>query len=285
MQKIQCDGDLARYGADDANISHETYDLKSGQEIMNMYFPGRVHLTDYQQKMLTIIDQMRRRKTLIKSKTSLTLQIKSKARGYAFIRVRNTKTTNSEINPKEIIVTKYDMMMAVRDTSTLMEARMVINNAITEIERDVKPRIRTLPIWQKWGKDVKGLGELSLGSIISCCENPGAYKNVGYLWKRFGLGFILDNEKMPIRQRLCRDKDMAVKMGYSPERRSTMHVIGDCLIRARGLYKEIYDFEKEKLEEKHPELTKIHKHRRAMRKMEKIFLRDFRRAWRQTMPQ
>jgi hypothetical protein len=85
-----------------------------------------------------------------------------------------------------------------------------------------------------------------------------------------------------------------IEHGYSAARRSVMFVVGDCIIKSGGEYREIYDAKKVDYLERewcgkcHPagetkdreHCTTGHAHNRAHRYMEKRFLRDLWRVWR-----
>jgi hypothetical protein len=91
-----------------------------------------------------------------------------------------------------------------------------------------------------------------------------------------GVG-VIDGEA----QRKCVDKVKAERHGYNPHRRSLMHVIGENLVKLNqeGRYRSLYLEEKARQAEMHPEMTPMHCHRRAMRKMEKALLADLWKVW------
>ena len=92
----------------------------------------------------------------------------------------------------------------------------------------------------------------------------------------------------------------ALAHGYSPGRRSVMWNIGDCMVKAGGPWRELYDQRKAyeiatqaangitvcpsaKIPKKNPEafMSAGHVHNRAKRYIEKRFLRSLWSAWRQ----
>jgi hypothetical protein len=84
------------------------------------------------------------------------------------------------------------------------------------------------------------------------------------------------------RQRKVTDADEAIRHGYVPRRRALAYVIGDCLIKAKGPAKAIYDQRKAlKIEQG---WTKLHAHRDAKMVMVKHVLKDIWIATRPTEP-
>jgi hypothetical protein len=129
----------------------------------------------------------------------------------------------------------------------------------------------------EWCGSTKGFGLLSLAKIAAEAGGPlENYGNPTRLWKRFGLA-VIDGKA----QRRTKDKVLAVKYGFPPTRRAVMHVVGECLLRARGEYAKVYRERKALEQKKAPELTKIHIHRRALRYTEKCLLRDLWVVWNQ----
>ena len=129
-----------------------------------------------------------------------------------------------------------------------------------------------------WVQSVRGFGMPSFAAIVGEAGDLGSYDSVAKLWKRMGLA-VIDGKS----QRRVSDAAEAARHGYNPRRRSEMHVVGECILKAGGPYREVYDQRKAYETERAPEMSKIHAHRRAMRYVEKRLLRDLWRAWRQAI--
>lgn len=132
---------------------------------------------------------------------------------------------------------------------------------------------KSLPVWPAV-QAMKGFGALNLAAVVGEAGDVGNYRNPSCLWKRMGLA-VINGE----RQRKIADAELALIHGYSPRRRALAFVLGDCLIKASGHYKHIYDARKVQ-ELSRDGMTKIWAHRRAARKMTKDALRDLWVAWR-----
>lgn len=142
-------------------------------------------------------------------------------------------------------------------------------------EKELRRLAKLLPVYS-FVEDVPGFSALGLAQIVAEAGDLSRYDDKSKLWKRMGLGLVGGE-----RQRKVTDKATAMAMGYAPRRRALMHVLGDVLYRKRdNLYRADYDREKARQAALHPELTKMHVHRRALRHMEKMLLRDLWRAWR-----
>jgi hypothetical protein len=145
-----------------------------------------------------------------------------------------------------------------------------------ETEKAMEKDAKQLPIWP-WVESIPGVGALSLAQIIGEAGDLSNYANPAKLWKRFGLA-VINGE----RQRKFKDVEKALEHGYSPERRSILWVIGDCIIKKQGPYRDLYLQRKEVEQTKVPDGSKGLWHNRAKRYMEKRFLRDLWIAWGKT---
>lgn len=168
-----------------------------------------------------------------------------------------------------------------------------IHKAKLGLERDVRPLVRSLPIWP-WARAQRGCGEINLAQIEAAAVSTfyrclADYPTPAALWTRFGVG--LKDGKIQKRVSGRRDGKRsqsektaeAIRFGFSPTRRAILHNLGACLLRGnKGDYKKLYDerkmLETEKLVGE--KTVKIHAHKRALRYIEKRFLTDLWRAWR-----
>lgn len=151
------------------------------------------------------------------------------------------------------------------------EMRIPGEQAIKLAERSIASLVEQLPAW-KWCESIRGFAQQSLGVIVGEAGDLSNYPSISTLWKRMGLA-VFDGKAQGKRT----DVAEASINGYCPRRRSSMHVIGEALMKQNKTYKAVYDAAK--LHELGRVKTKIHAHRRAMRKMEKQFLLDLWLAW------
>lgn len=155
----------------------------------------------------------------------------------------------------------------------LQEARALIHKNRLAPERNMAKLAKQLPVYS-FVEGVHGFGAIGLAQIVGEAGDLSNYANPAKLWKRMGLAVI--NGKS---QRRVSGVE-ALEHGYSPQRRSIMYCIGDSMIKKQNAYRELYLARKVIEEQKMPEGTKLHWHRRAQRYMEKRLLRDLWRAWR-----
>jgi len=139
------------------------------------------------------------------------------------------------------------------------------------VEKVMAREVQKLPI-SAWAAGVRGLGAMSLASIIGEAGDVGSYDNPAKLWKRFGLA--------PKTEYKMTTKEGKEAFCIPRRRRSIMWVVGDVLIKCnRGPYRQLYDERKAYEADRNPEMSKMHCHRRAQRYMEKRLLRDLWVAW------
>lgn len=155
---------------------------------------------------------------------------------------------------------------------TLSLAQGPLDKFRTSLEKRMRKLSASLPVWQKV-KSIKGFGSLGLSIVVGEAGDLGGYGNPAKLWKRMGV---------MAGQHKSTDKEEAARLGYNPRRRSALWTIGDSLLKTNDDgYKSLYDTEKARQKELHPELTKMHAHRRAQRYVEKRLLLALWRAWRE----
>lgn len=203
-----------------------------------------------------------RREDLLRAEVRLTLQIKAICRRLC-------------AGDKEKAEELYKAMdeTALGACLPLMEARDILSGKRKEPEKILKKLATSLPAYC-WASAQRGFGDLSFGQIIAECGDLALYDNPAKLWKRMGMAVINGKSQRRVAG------NGGIEQGYSPKRRSMMYVVGDCLIRAGGYYRDIYIARKLYESQKAPDISKMHAHRRAKRYMEKRLLRDLWREWR-----
>lgn len=163
-------------------------------------------------------------------------------------------------------------------------------------EKQMVRILKDLPIYQ-WVLDTPGLGALSAARILGETGDMMNYSTPAKIWKRMGLAVMNGNRQGRPGQNASADE--WIEHGYSPHRRSIMWVIGDCLVKAKGPYREYYlECKAQEIEraeasgltvapaakipakDKDAYMSQGHVHNRAKRKMEKRLLRNFWRACR-----
>lgn len=157
----------------------------------------------------------------------------------------------------------------------------------------------TLPVWESWGKDIRGFGAKSLAVIVAEAGDLSNYSSVSKLWKRMGLAVMGDVRQGGLAKGA--GADAWIEHGYSPKRRSQIWNIGDAMIKAQvrkvnddasddtgervalGAYGQAYLDRKAYELARDPDMQPIKAHRRAQRYMEKRLLKHLWQAWRRTI--
>lgn len=195
----------------------------------------------------------------------------------------------------------------------LFAAQVPLEASLKPLEKRMQALAKTLPVYSAFVAGVRGFGLPYFSRIIGEAGDLSNYPSPACLWKRMGLA-VIGGE----RQRKSTNKELAIAMGYCPERRAVMWNIGDSLFKAQNPYREIYlerlavehakavaeglipatttaDTVKSWADRDLPALEKVtkaqvdaggyrtaaHIHNRALRYMEKRLLRDLWRAWRE----
>ena len=189
------------------------------------------------------------------------------------------------------------------DSYAMVAAALKGRQSFEELETGLTKRMEKaaaqLPVWEGWGKAVRGFGVRSLGVIVGEAYDLSRYGTKMQLWKRMGLGLVGDvRQGAPGPNATAEDWR---RHGYVATRRATVAVIGDSLVKQGELYREVYlkrkEYERAQAEargltvlpaakipaSKVGYMSEGHVHNRAQRYMEKRFLYDLWRAWRRTV--
>jgi hypothetical protein len=220
----------------------------------------------------------------------------------------HTKSTRAKKLAAEVIAfAKTEPMFDLfyDQISLTARARKAFDGAEDECNDALAELVKQLPVWP-WAESLKGFGAKSLANVVGVAGDLSNYPDKSKLWKRLGLAPITKDgvtlAPAEWRKRGGLSGDDWLDAGYSPKRRSLVWNIGASIIKAGGLYRKLYDdrkkFEKAKAKVagfKIAPAAKIPKkrasefvsegqiHRRAQRYMEKQFIRDLWKIWRQAI--
>jgi hypothetical protein len=172
--------------------------------------------------------------------------------------------------------------------STMVQAQSTTMKALDEqrktLEKHVCKIIEDSPVWKQWAEPKRGVGSLTLAKIIGETGDLKTYSNPAKVWKRMGLA-VCGGTRQGNAGKGATAADWEAR-GYSPRRRSLMWNFGDCQIKSRGAYRDLYDARKaEQNEVTMPDKykNKRHAHLSAQRYMEKRFLKELWGAWKHLM--
>lgn len=233
----------------------------------------------------SIIELHRQRVYMLKSQTSLTLQIKAQCRRLAGGDLKEAgRIYNSIHNGAGHDLAPYALVI----NEPFMAARAVVADRLKECESNLVKAAKELPVWS-WVDGVRGFGAGSLGAIIGEAGNLANYPTPSHLWKRLGLAVVNGTRQRKVKG------DEALDHGYSPRRRSVVWNLGDTMIKGcirvvrdedgkdTGERTSLSDYGWVYLERKEYERPRVdtdgHAHNRAKRYMEKRVIRDLWKAW------
>lgn len=183
---------------------------------------------------------------------------------------------------------------------TLLESYELQLKAEAVHERAILSELSKHDLWTHYLKDVRGVGPLMAGVIISEIDIHKC-NSISALWKYCGLDVVVtmdEQTEQPIEEGRSRKKhhlqnksytnrdgDVAETVGitFNPFLKTKLvGVLGSVFMKLGGDYKEIYNGYKHRLENypKHAEKTKLHRHNMAVRYMIKEFLADLWTEWR-----
>jgi hypothetical protein len=223
-----------------------------------------------------IVALWRRRQGLTRAKVRLELQAQAgirflcegdKAEAAKLVKLAD----NDSDDPKAQIAA--DLMAPYR------MAQEPLERSLSALDRQLTKLAKGLPIWP-YASSSRGLGALALAKIVGEAGDLSKYRTVSAVWKRCGLA-VIDGQ----RQRKVANAEAAMVHGYSPERRSVLYVVAECLFKSQGTgdnsgpYRLIYDASKAKHLAKEG-IAPIVAHKRALREMTKEMLKRLAVEWR-----
>lgn len=148
------------------------------------------------------------------------------------------------------------------------------------------------PMWDAFLKDVKGCGPLMSAVILTEFDIRKAPR-ISNFWSYAGLDVAADGRGRGRYKEHLTDQEYTDKAGKTQSKKGItfnpflktklVGVLGGCLMKTKGTYKEIYDNYKHRLENhpKHTEKSKGHRHNMAIRYMVKMFVQDLWLKWRE----
>jgi len=190
---------------------------------------------------------------------------------------RAKKWPRNTLFPYDGLITEYAEFAFVNQYFTELAAENQLNRQIKEV-------VEAHPLWRYWLVDVKGVGPIMTGVLLSEIDfNKARYPSS--LWKYAGLdvkkGKGRSRRKEHLEVREYTDKNGEVKeklsLSYNPFLKSKlMGVLSVSFLRLNSPYREIYDNYRNRLDNhvKYKEVSKGRKNLMARRYMIKIFLKD-----------
>lgn len=163
---------------------------------------------------------------------------------------------------------------------TLMGMDLSIDGC-AEAEKAIEACAKQLPVWESWGRDVKGFGVRSLGEIVGVAGDLADYPAYNKLWKRFGVA-VIDGRRQGAPGKDA-TKDDWIAHGYSPTRRAVLWNATNPAFQASH-DRATYDRRRAHTAVTHPDWPKGHSDNDARRYLGKRLLRALWQAWRRAEP-
>jgi hypothetical protein len=160
-------------------------------------------------------------------------------------------------------------------------ARDQFDSHVSTLEKLMIAELAKLSV-AAWCKTVRGFGAgVALVRIIGETGDLSNYANPAKVWKRLGLAPHNGKAYSEWRKKGGLTGQEWVEAGYKPSRRSSIHVVGDTLLKGNkgGKYRAKYDARKAHTAATHPDWTKGHQHADALRVMEKELVKDLWKEW------
>lgn len=157
--------------------------------------------------------------------------------------------------------------------------------------RDLKFEVKQWDIWTEFLEGVGGVGP-AMASVMISEFDPRKGKYVSSFWKYAGLDVADDGKARSRREEHLREIEYEASDGTTKTRKGLtfnpflhdklLGVLGPCLLRANGAYKDTYDDYRHRLdnEPRHDDKSDGHKHRMAIRYAVKMLVKDLYIKWR-----
>ncbi len=146
-------------------------------------------------------------------------------------------------------------------------------------EKQMESLAKQLPVLP-WVKSVRGFGVLNLAIVIGEAGDLSKYANPAKLWRRLGLAPFKGAMGSTHRMKGSLSKEEWSEFGYSPRRRSQLHLLAmNMVMQNDGEYRKRYDEAKAKAKEAHPDWKDGHLHAHGMLLALKRVILDLWKAW------
>ena len=201
-------------------------------------------------ELITVIRQRhRKRDMLMRSAGDATRRIKSacmRAAGFnpqEGVEASKEKRDHADAMYKELSSGNVTGIAAevYEIVDDLLVLRQGLEDAVKRVEKEVIPYLKQTKA-HDFVENAKGFGLVGLMQIIGEAGDLSNYSNPGKLWKRFGLapyGGKAGSTWRAVKTGGLKAEEWTM-LGYSLKRRSTMFVIADSLIKAKGPYRDLY---------------------------------------------
>jgi len=183
------------------------------------------------------------------------------------------------------IITDAAMLLFIDDYEKQLANETNMGKVIAKI-------VQEHPMWEAFLEGVKGCGPLMSAVILTEFDITKAPR-ISNFWSYAGLDVADDGrgrgrykEHLVDQEYTDADGKEQTKKGitFNPFLKTKLvGVLGSCLLKTKGTYKEVYDNYKHRLENHatHKDKTKGHRHNMAVRYMVKMFVQDLWLKWRE----
>ena len=207
----------------------------------------------------------------------------------ANLRVSYRKITDgvASMNPRRF---KQDGLISAYSEFALVEQYINLVNAEDTAMKQITHSVKQFPIYQTFLEDVTGVGPTMAAVIISGFDIYKA-QYPSSLWAYAGLDVVNGAGRSRKKEHLvdqtyldAEGKEQTKKgISFNPFLKTKLiGVLGSSFVKTNGVYRDIYDNYKHRIENMpaHAEKTKGHRNNMAIRYTVKRFLVDLHRAWR-----
>lgn len=160
--------------------------------------------------------------------------------------------------------------------------------------KEVQKHMRKHPLWTRYGKTAKGVGEKQLARLLAAIGDPylkpvdGGFapRTVSQLWAYCGLHTLPADQMSPDTQHGCVGGVLNVaakrrkgqQANWSTEAKTRAYLIATSAIKTNGELRQVYDNRRAHTAVTHPEWTPGHSHNDALRIVSKHLLKQLWRA-------
>jgi len=145
----------------------------------------------------------------------------------------------------------------------------MLSKARKEVSEQISSIVSEHPVYVKYFTRLKGVGEV-FSAIIIALAPARNFANISKLWKYAGL----TPESKRVRGQ---------RTNYNVKLKTALYTVVSNMLMQKSVYKQVYDNFKAEEKEKHPELSRLHVHMRAMRKTMKLLAAHYWLAYRKTL--
>lgn len=132
-------------------------------------------------------------------------------------------------------ISAYKRGVSTQDESVVALFNEIVSSQV-KLERRIKStvaaKLRDIPLWEEWLKDVKGIGPIITANLMNGIGDISKFATISKVWRYCGMAVVEGRAERATKGQ---------KMHFSPRMKALMFLIGESFVKTKGGYRKIYE--------------------------------------------